>query len=475
LTSSVLMNLLPATSAKVLCVDDGALAAPYKKSGNMGNKPTPESPACLIFTSGSTGLPKCVVRSQRGIVSRLAWANPAKDDIFCHNMSLATGFSQERLLIPLMSGVPLAVISEEDFKDAGKFVESIEALKVTQVTIVPMFLRQVLDLGRDRVADQLRHLRSLAVGSAELTSDLIGRFLDILPGVNLVNAYGSTETGSVIRGCMSYRHISEGATMGRPVSNAVVYVLDEALNRLPVGSVGELCVGGPPLALGYLRDPELTNRRFLGNPYRDESGADVLYRTGDRCRFLQNGEVEFLGRNDRQVKVRGYRVELGEVESHLQRHGAIQRVIVTMAATDKLVAYLEPKALSDKPTVTTLREYLSEKLPSYMIPSTFIWLEQMPLTLNGKVDTTLLPSSPIGRPLLDSPYEPARTPLEASVVALWERALEKHGLGIHDDFLALGGDSLTATEVIAGMAELGVNITLKLLFERGTIASLLQD
>jgi amino acid adenylation domain-containing protein len=473
LTSADLEPALPQGLTDILCVESPGLTADGDgSSAHLDQESTSESAACVIYTSGSTGLPKGVVRTHRGIVSRLAWTQTQSDDVFCHNMSLTTGFSQERIFVPLMCGLPLVVISEEDYKDADRFAGAVEDYGITQITTVPGFLRQILDLGSLRLSSQFRCVRSVAVGGAELSADLVARFQSVLPQTTLINAYGSSETGSVIRGAMSQIHVSEGVTIGRPVANAEVHILGDDMSPLVPGAPGELYIGGPSLAREYLNQPELTAERFLVNPcWRGHR----LYRSGDRGRYLPNGEIELLGRVDRQVKVRGFRVELEEVENQLQQHESVQEAFVKAMQTsdrdNKLVAYLQSRP-GVRPSITTLRRHLRQFLPEYMTPSTCVWLEQLPRTLNGKIDSNALPLPSPARPALDSPYEPPRNSQEAAIVALWESVLEVKGLGIHDDFLELGGDSLSATQVMAPMAALGIQVTLQILLERGTIASL---
>jgi amino acid adenylation domain-containing protein len=417
------------------------------------DKAQPNDASCVLYTSGSTGQPKGVIRPNTAITSRLRWMKSEDDDVFCHNMSLNVGFSQERLFLPLMCGLPLAVIPEEDYSDPRRFVPALEAAGVTQLTLTPHSLGQLLDLG-PAIRSPLRRLRSVAVGGALLSRDLANRFYDILPDVDLVDAYGSTESGSVIRGIVPRESGAGSVPLGRPVAGATVRILDAAMNPCLPGEPGEIYVEGPSVALGYWNDPELTAQRFLPSPFSDPPGQR-MYKTGDRARWVDDGQIEFLGREDRQVKVRGFRVELGEVEETLNAHPGIREAVVANRSSEedaRIMAYVVRRSGS-APGIEALREYVLERLPDYMAPAHWMFLERLPRTLNGKVDTGALPLPSTDRPELTTRYQAPKGALETRIAAVWQEILGLDGVGRHDDFFALGGDSLSAVRMLTALDE----------------------
>ena len=266
-------------------------------------------------------------------------------------------------------------------------------------------------------------------------------------------------------------------SIGTPIANTQAYLLDAQLQLVPVGVAGELYLGGDGLARGYLNRPDWTAARFVPNPFGSPAG-DRIYRTGDLCRRLPDGSLEFLGRLDDQVKVRGHRIELGEIEGVLSLHPAVQEAAVAVGPDDsgeaQLVAYLRPAA-SAPPSVSHLRSFLRSKLPDFMVPASFVFLDAFPRTANGKLDRKALPRPTGARPQLERPYEPPRTPLEASLAAIWSEVLGIEKVGIHDNFFDLGGASMNALRIVAKarIQGIGADPSLfrpELLFEHPTIA-----
>ncbi|HKY09305.1 MAG TPA: non-ribosomal peptide synthetase, partial [Candidatus Binatia bacterium] len=261
----------------------------------------------------------------------------------------------------------------------------------------------------------------------------------------------------------------------KPIGNTQVYILDPQLHPVPIGVVGELHIGGDGLARDYLNRPELTNEKFIANPFN--SGPDNrLYKTGDLGRYLADGNIEFVGRIDNQVKLRGYRVELGEVETVLGQHPAVRNSVVVVredAAGDKrLIAYLVARP-GESWNGAEIRKYLRQKLPDYMVPSAFVLLSELPLTPNGKVDRGALPAPNRDTPELASVYQAPRTPVEETIASIWRKILKTPRVGVHDNFFDLGGHSLLATQVISRLHDvLKVDIPLRVLFELPTIAQI---
>lgn len=469
-TNSALKTLVP-NGVEAVCVDSPGCTA--EDGENTPISATLEDAACVLYTSGSTGRPKGVVRTHRGIVSRLAWTAARSDDIFLHNMPLGAGFSEERLFLPLMQGLPLVMMPEEQFNDLSYLAAVVEGTGVTNLTLAPVSLRRLLDLDPGAIR-RLRNLRALAVGGAELPGDLIEGFRSAVPDTQLINAYGSTEAGSVIRGPMSRNHGVGPSSIGRPVANAKVLILDREMQIVADGEVGEMYIGAPSLAREYLFLPELTSERFVANPHSQNS-AERLYRTGDLGRYLPNGEIEFHGRTDRQVKVRGFRVELREVEVALEQHAEVREAVVVRVQKPeregRLIAYFATK-MGAPVTVGQVRAHLQRRLPDYMVPALFVQLRDLPRTHGGKVDVRALPGPEAMRPLLEVPYEAPRNAMEEKIAGIWEDVLELSGIGVRDNFVELGGDSLSAARVSVEMIErFDVEVPPDFLFDPGTVAA----
>jgi len=287
-----------------------------------------------------------------------------------------------------------------------------------------------------------------------------------------LNGYGPTETtiGATVGECEAGR----APTIGRPLRNMEVYILDEQQQLQPIGVGGEIYVGGIGLARGYLQRPGLTAERFLPHPYSERVGAR-LYRTGDRGRYLSNGEIEYLGRLDQQVKVRGYRIELGEIEAALQQHPLVQQATVSCredeAGEKRLVAYLVGTGEAGL-SAGEARAFLKERVPDYMIPSSFVSLEALPLTVHGKVDRKALPA-PESLQLAAETQVGPRTELEEILVTIWQEVLHNEQVGVHDNFFDLGGHSLLIAKVHSLVQDaLQINFPMVRLFEYPTISSL---
>jgi acyl-coenzyme A synthetase/AMP-(fatty) acid ligase/acyl carrier protein len=317
----------------------------------------------------------------------------------------------------------------------------------------------------------LGSLRALLLGGEALPRTLVKQ-LDPIPVGDLYNMYGPTET-TIWSTMQSVEKGASIVSIGRPIANTQVYLLDKHLQVLPIGGAGELFIGGQGVVRGYLNHPELTAERFLPDPFSGEAGA-LIYRTGDRARYLPDGTIEFLGRIDQQVKLRGYRIELGEIEAVLGSHPAVQEGVV-LAREDvpgdkQLVAYVVG---SQELTAAELRSFLQEKLPAYMIPNQFLHLDAIPLTPNGKLDRKALPLPASVRPELEVAFISPRTPAEEVVAGIWTEILGVDHIGLRDNFFELGGHSLRGVQVISRLRDVfQVELPLRSLFERPTVESL---
>ena len=425
-----------------------------------------DNAAYVIYTSGSTGKPKGAVEVHRSMTSRLISA-PLPDirpgDVCCLNSSLSFGISASRLFLPLVSGVPVVILPEDDVRDVTRFVLALETHRITSAFMVPAVLRKILAMGED-ASSRLQGLRAVAVSGGALTREVAGRFFRLFPAANLVNVYGGSEIGTAaaMRVLTAQSDLTQ-ISIGHPVVNTRIHILD-----------GEICVASRHLARGYLNQPALTAERFVPDPFSGDPAAR-MYRTGDLGRVLPNGEIQFLGRADHQVKVRGFRVELGEIEAALHAQEDILEAAVAARDVDgdkRLAGYivLQPGAEAN---IQAVREQLSARLPDHMIPATLMFVNRLPRTNNGKVDRNALPPPSPSRPEMESAYEIPRTATERTIAGIWEELLEMRPVGIRDHFLDLGGDSLTAVRLIVRIWQcFGIQVDFRSIFDYPTVAEL---
>nr|WP_279637131.1 non-ribosomal peptide synthetase [Corallococcus sicarius] len=449
-----------------------------EEDGPEGGDALPPAPggdalAYVIFTSGSTGRPKGVMATHRATLNRFAWmwrTFPfAPGEVCVVKTALSFVDSVWELLGPLLAGVPSVLLPDDTVKDPARMVEALEAGRVTRLVLVPSLLRALLEV--PDVARRLTSLRSWVTSGERLPDELAARFRERLPQARLLNLYGSSEVAADA----TADEVGAGPVcIGRPIDNMRAYVLDGALRLVPPGVRGELYVAGPGAARGYLGRPEATAERFMPEPFGQEPGAR-MYRTGDVARWLTDGRLEYLGRADDQVKVRGARVEPGEVEASLALHPAVARVAVvaheSAPGEARLVAWvvLKPAQVLD---AAALRAFLKERLPDYMVPSAFEALEVLPLTPSGKVDRRLLRArtAPTGNA---AEYVAPATPEELALAGIWTELLGRPRIGARDDFFALGGHSLMAAQIVSRVREaLGVELPLTAVFESPTLAGL---
>jgi len=436
----------------------------------------PDQLAYMIYTSGSTGKPKGTLLPHRGFLNRLQWMQQAyplgKEDVVLQKTPFSFDVSVWEFFWPFMYGATLVVAQPEGHKDTDYLCDIIREHKVTTMHFVPPMLKVFLENPR---AGECSSLRDVICSGEALPYSLSRVFYETLPTARLHNLYGPTEASIDVShySCPQSRE-DEKLPIGRPIANTTLYILNDRLNPVPAGVAGELHIGGVQLARGYANRPALTAEKFIPDPFAGEKGAR-LYKTGDLCRYLSNGEIEYIGRIDHQVKVRGFRVELGEIESALARHPSVETPVVLVRALagqeNALCAYV---VSNDKKTSQAdLRAFLKKQLPDYMVPAIWIFIEKIPLTANGKVDRRALPDpESLGRDRLETKYIAPRNEKERVLAGVWQDILKLKKVGIKDNFFELGGDSIVGIQLISAAARQGLSFTPKELFEYPTIEGL---
>ncbi|WP_253888107.1 non-ribosomal peptide synthetase [Actinokineospora diospyrosa] len=459
---------------------DADLIAPG--SGTDGSDPTPLSTpdniAYVIYTSGSSGTPKGVAVAHRGVVNHLRWCLAQLPEGAVGGAPVLSSFGFDlivpSLYAPLVAGQPVRLLP--DGLDAGELADRVaDGAPYSFIKLTPGLLELLAEnLTPERAAGLAR---VLLVGGEAFPEQVRARWRRLAPDTVIINHYGPTE---VSVGCSSWRTGAEpgGGTLvpiGRPHQNQSTYLLDDRLRRVPVGVPGEICVGGVGNARGYLNRPGLTAERFVPDPFSTVPGAR-MYLTGDRAVRLPGGELYFLGRRDGQVKIRGYRVELGEIERALSGHPDLRRAVVAAPTDDsgrqRLVAYVVPAERGAVPTAALLRSWLGDRLPPYLVPATYLVLDEIPLTANGKVDRAALAGSGAVEPAVEREYVAPRGDTERAIAESWARVLRVERVGAHDNFFELGGDSIMTLQIVAGARRAGLRITPKLIFQYPTIARL---
>ena len=459
-----------------VCLDRDCASIEACSNQNPNVPLTSDNLAYVIYTSGSRGKPKGVQVLHRSIVNclhsmaeRLGFT---KRDVLLAVTTISFDIAALEIYLPLLFGGTVAVAAREEAGDGSELLHRLRETSATTMQATPSTWDLLIEAGW-RGSQTFKILCGGEPMSRELADALLVRG-------NVWNLYGPTE--STIW-CTIHKVKSGGGAVpiGRPIANTQSYILDTHLEPVPSGVQGELYIGGGGLARGYWNRPELTEEKFVPNPFVQ---GERLYNTGDRARYLADGNIEFLGRLDNQVKIRGHRVELGEIEAALNQHPAVKTSVV-IAHSDlfenpkfkiknpkSLIAYVVAKQQA-APSVGELRGYLKEKLPEYMVPSTFIIIDNLPLTPNGKVNRTALTPPDGIRPELDRELVTPRTEIEEMVAQVWRELLRLDLVGVHDNFFDLGGHSLLATRVVARLRNnFAVDLPLRQLFESPTVAGL---
>ncbi|WP_067777339.1 non-ribosomal peptide synthetase [Nostoc sp. NIES-3756] len=478
LTQKHLLESLPNHRAKVVCLEQDWQEIAQESRENPVNSLIPDNLAYIIYTSGSTGKPKGTLIHHRGLVNYLAWCSQAytvhQGEGAAVHSSMSFDMTITGLFSPLLVGNKVELLPEhqglESLANALQNKSNYSLVKITpaQLLLLSQQLSSIEAKGKTN---------AFIIGGENLSKDSIAFWRNFAPDTILVNEYGPTET---VVGCCIYQ-VPQGeinsasVPIGKPIANTQLYVLNQYYQPVPIGVSGELYIGGVGVGRGYLNRPELTAEKFVPNPFSEEPEAR-LYKTGDLVRFRADGNLEFLGRIDHQVKVRGYRIELEEIEALLRQYPEIQDTIVLMRedipGEQRLVVYYVAKT-DAAITISNLRNFLKEKLPDYMIPSAFLPMQALPLTSNGKVDRRALPIPDSDRPDLQEVYEAPRSEIERAIAIIWQNVLHLEKVGINDNFFDLGGNSLLMVQANQKLREvLEFNISLVEMFQYPTIKSL---
>ncbi|HYS04987.1 MAG TPA: amino acid adenylation domain-containing protein [Candidatus Dormibacteraeota bacterium] len=475
---------LEACGAQIVLLDDIEVTGPAAGRESIPD-PEPQSLAYITHTSGSSGVPKGVAVTHGALlnhavdVTRLYGLSQA--DRVLQFASLSFDVAAEEIFPTLLSGATLVLRPDPVFVSVPDFHRFLESEKVTVVNLPASYWHAWVAVLQREGQDLPACLRCVVIGSEKALASRLAAWDEVTGGrVALFNAYGPTEatiTTTVYLHSGQRPARTEGLVpIGRPIANARAYVLDPHLNLAPVGVPGELYIGGEGVARGYVGRPDLTAERFLPDPFADAAGSR-LYRTGDRVRWLVDGDLEFLGRLDDQVKVRGHRIEPGEIERALERYARVEESAV-LAREDspgdiRLVAYVVFCADAEPaPSVTDLRAHLGAILPEHMLPSAFVILERLPRTRAGKIDRKALPPPDAARNDLAGERIAPRTPSEETLASIWGQVFGRERVGVHDNFFELGGDSILAIQIVARVNQAGLRLTSRQIFEHQTIAGL---
>ena len=476
LTQGHLTDSLPVCDANVLCLDTDWGEVSIQPALPCANASKPDNLAYAIYTSGSTGKPKGVMISHSGICNRLLWMQDEYGLEECDSVLQKTSFGFDvsvwEFFWPLTVGARLVMARPGGHRDPQYLVDEIRGQGITTLHFVPAMLQAFLDEPASGLCESLK--RVICSGEA-LSYELQEKFYSRL-GADLHNLYGPTEASVDV----TYWECERGAALrvvpiGRPIANTQIYILNAGMQAEPVGVAGELYIGGVGLGRGYIYRPDLTAERFVPNPF-DRAFGSRLYATGDLARFLADGSIEYIGRLDQQVKIRGFRVELGEIEETLRWHEGVAEVAVIARCepndTKQIVAYVVFNA-GQTPAAVELRNHLKKSLPDFMLPASFVALERMPLTPNGKIDRQALPSPDAYEQQAGHDYTPPQTPTEEVLANIFCEVLGRDKVGIHDNFFELGGHSLLATRVNSWMRDaFQIEMPLRRLFESPSIAGL---
>ncbi len=482
ITENKLLAQMPEFPGKTLALDRDEKLWSSQPVTNPDPKTTPDNLVYVIYTSGSTGVPKGVGVRHRNLVNyshfitqRLGLDKHPEGLSFATVSTIAADLGNTCIYPAMVSGGCLHVIAYDVSTDAERLASYTQKHPIDVLKIVPSHLEALLHSAQ---AKQILPRKYLLTGGETLTPKLVEKILGLNAACEIFNHYGPTETtvGSLTLRLKDYDWKNAQAAsipIGRPIANTQVYILDQHLEPVPEGVIGELYIAGAGVTSGYLNQLERTAERFLPNPLSPDAN-ERMYRTGDLARYLANGNVEFLGRADDQVKIRGFRIELGEIETVLSQHAGVKQAVVLARPDERGEKRLLGYVVARDANLTTdgLRAYLKEQLPEYMVPTALMLLAKLPLNANGKIDRQALPEPEQAQ---TKAYVAPRTPTEELVASIWQEVLRRDRVSTEDNFFDLGGHSLMATQIVSRIREkFHVELAMRILFEKPTISGLAQ-
>ncbi|BAY78314.1 amino acid adenylation domain-containing protein [Nostoc linckia NIES-25] len=483
ISETKLLDSLPVEGVRVIVLDAESQTLAVQSQENPTSNVTPENLTCILYTSGSTGKPKGVMLSHAALVSHSCAISKVfgltSGDRVLQFASFSFDVAAEEIFPTWYTGGTVVLRPAQMFPDLASFAQFIEQERLSVLNITPAYWHEWAVAVSQQDATVPESLRLVAVGGDTVLPGTVAIWRQLVGDrVSCINVYGPTEASvtAIVHDLLDPKlETTNTVLIGRPIANTQAYILDRYLQPVPVGVKGELHLGGVRLARGYLNRIELTQEKFLANPFMQEGNR--LYKTGDLARYLPDGSIECFGRIDNQVKIRGFRIELGEIETVLNQHPDVQIscVIVREDApgSKRLVAYIVPFE-QKQPSISELRQFLSSKLPLYMVPQAFVTLEALPLTPNRKVDRRALPAPDLYSDRLDR-YVAPRTSVEEMLSQIWVQVLKVGQIGIHDNFFEIGGHSLLATQLVSRIRNtFKIELPLRSLFAAPTVAQLAQ-
>jgi len=490
LTQKHLVKELPQLDSRLVCLDTEWETIATESEANPVSKVKLEHLAYVIYTSGSTGKPKGVEIPHLNINHYVQAMSKAlqlqSKDIYLHTASFSFSSSVRQLMVPFSQGATVVIATAEQLQKPLALFEFIKQHNITIIDLVPSYWRSCTDVLANLEPDQRKNLldnqlRLILSASEPLLSDIPRKWrFGFKQDVSFINMYGQTETTGIVAVYPIPDSDEDQVTIvpiGKAIANTQIYILDDHLRPAPVGEIGEMYISGTCVTPSYLKRPDLTEKIFIPNPFSDRPGTH-LYKTGDLARYLPDGNIAYLGRVDYQVKIRGKRVELGEIESNIALYPGIKQNVVMgkddTSGNTRLVAYIVPQTSSNEINQTAftreLRNYLKQKLPEYMVPSAFVMLAAFPLTPTGKIDRRALPALDFVRQDSEETFVAPRDEVELQLTKIWEKVLGVQPIGITDNFFELGGTSLIAIRLLAEIERVcSINLPVSVLFEAPTV------
>lgn len=477
ITQTMLKNRVDFSGTKII-IDD--TCSYPKDSSNIQPISTVNDIAYVIYTSGSTGKPKGVKVEHRSLANYVAWftrkSNLQERDKTILLSSYAFDLSYTSLYTSLLCGGELHIVSKDEYTDPEKLLHYINTHEITYIKATPSLFSMLVNTYSFHKSDICKSLRLIVLGGESINVSLVEKYNKIYPDAQIMNHYGPTEcTIGCIATVIDWNHLNEYKrcpVIGMPIDNVKVYIVDNKMEPVAIGQTGELYIGGSCLARGYMNLAELDKEKFVKNPF-SENDNNRLFKTGDLGRYLEDGSIEFLGRIDNQVKIRGYRIELGEIENSILTYPGIDKVCVIdiddSNGNKEVCAYIVTRKAR---IIKELRKYLLNKLPTYMVPTYLVTVEEIPITSNGKVNKAALPK-PNNDPVDTIEYVAPRTGTERRLVTIWGEVLGVEQIGIDNNFFEIGGHSLKATALMSKIQkEFNILIDMKDVFDYPTIREL---